>query len=230
MQHFSSEKWADFARNVLEEKEKATMQGHLGTGCVQCSEALAAWVRVRDIAARERVYQPPEATVRTVKGLLAIYGKSRRAAVAALLFDSLMTPGVVGVRSAAGAPRQILYGVDNYRIDLRLEAKTDGDATSLTGQILISGEARPVGQTAVALLIGRRIVATSQTNEFGEFHLACDIASSFRLQFLLPEGRIIRTPMIESSGAAAIHIEVPSDSSGANVRPLGNPGSTRNTA
>jgi hypothetical protein len=231
MPHFSSEKWADFVRNVLGQEEQAMMRGHLDTGCDACSEALAAWVRVREVAAREKEYQPPESVVRTVKGLRAIHGKSRRAAgVAALLFDSLLMPGAVGVRSAAGAARQMLYGVDKYRIDLRLEPKTDSDAISLVGQILISGErARPVGRTAVALLKGRRILSTSQTNEFGEFQLECDMATSIRLQFVLPEGRIIRTPIIELSEATAINIEVATNSSGVNARPSGNSRSTRNT-
>ena len=228
MRHFSSEKWADFVRSVLGQEEKATMQAHLDAGCAPCSEALAAWARVRDVAAREKEYQPPESAVRTLKGLLAIHGKPRRAAdVAAMLFDSLVTPAAVGVRSSAGAARQMLYGVDNYRIDLRLEPKTDSDAVSLVGQILISGEpARPVGQTAVALLQGRRIVSTSQTNEFGEFHVECEMTSSLRLQFVLPEGRIIRTPLIELSGAATINIEAQAGSSDVNVRasgPLGSP-------
>ena len=224
MRHFSSEKWADFVRNVLGQEEKATMQGHLDTGCAACSESLAAWVRVRDVAACAREYQPPESAVRTVKGLLAIYGKSRRVAgLAAVLFDSLVTPGAVGVRSAAGTARQMLYGVDKYRIDLRLEPKTESDTISLVGQILISGEpAGPVGQTAVALLKGRRILSTSQTNEFGEFHMECDMADSLRLQFVLPEGRIIRTPLIEFSGAAAIHIEAQTNSNDVNVPPFGN--------
>ena len=228
MGHFSSERWADFVRNVLRQEEKAEIQEHLYKGCAACSEALAAWARVRDVATREKEYQPPESAVRTIKGLLAIHGKWRRAGVAALLFDSLVTPEAVGVRSTARTARQILYGVDNYRIDLRLEPKTDSDGLSLAGQILISGQpARPVGQTAVALLQGRRIVSTSQTNEFGEFRIECDMASSLRLQFVLPERRIIRTPLIELSGAAAINIEAQADSTDVNVRPFGPLGSPR---
>jgi hypothetical protein len=205
MRHFSSEEWADFVRKVLEQKQKLMMQGHLDKGCATCSKALAGWVHVRDMAVRERECQPPESAVRTVKGLLAIHGKSRRTGVAALLFDNLMTPAVVGVRSAAGAARQILYGFDNYRIDLRLERNADSDAICLVGQIVGSGKpAASMGRTAVALLRGRKILSTSRTNEFGEFHLECEPAGSLRLQFVLPEGKIFRTPTIDFSGATEV--------------------------
>ena len=225
MPHFSSEIWADFVRNTLEQEGRATVQRHLDTGCGVCLEALTAWARVRDIAAREREYQPPESAVRTIRGLPAIHSQWRRAGIATLLFDSFAILGAVGVRSAAGAARQMLYGVDNYRIDLHLQTKTDSDVISLVGQVLISGEpARPAGPTTVALLKGRRIVSTSRTNEFGEFQLGCEGAGKFRLQFLLPDSRIIRTPIIEPSAVAAINIEVPADSAGVNPR---NPGGTR---
>jgi len=219
MEHFSSDKWADFVRNVLEQKQKAMMQVHLDAGCESCSKALAAWVHVRNVAAREREHEPPARAVRLVKGLLAIHGKPRREGVAALLFDSLLTPGVVGVRSAAGAARQLLYAQENYRIDLRLEKKVDSNAISLVGQILISEDpAVPVAQAAVALLRDRKIVSTSRTNEFGEFHLECGMASSLRLQFVLPDRSIIRTAMIKLSGGAAIDLEDP-DSNGGTDRP-----------
>src|ERR1700747_431862 len=193
MRHFSSEEWAVFVREVLEKKQKLMMQGHLDKGCATCSKALAGWERIRDMAVREREYQPAESAVRRVKGLLAIHGKSRRNSVAALLFDNLITPALVGVRSAAGAARQILYGFDNYRIDLRLEPNADSDAICLVGQIVGSGKPpASMGRTAVALLRGRKIISTSLTNEFGEFHLECEPAGSLRLQFVLPEGKIIR--------------------------------------
>jgi hypothetical protein len=222
MPHFSSEQWVDFVRNVLVQKEKAMIQGHLDAGCAACSQALAGWMGVREVAAREKEYQTPENAVRTVKALLAIHGKPSRArGVAAILFDSLMMPAAVGVRSAAAAPRQVLYGFDNYRIDLRLEPKRNSDVVSLIGQILVSGAAaRPVGRTAVALLKGRTILSTSQTNEFGEFHVECDMASRLRLQFLLPEGRIIRTPLIELLREPAANPEAQTDSDH-NVRPSG---------
>jgi hypothetical protein len=102
----------------------------------------------------------------------------------------------------------MLYGVDNYRIDLRLETKTGSDAISLVGQILISGMSHgPLGQTEVALLKGRRIVSTSRTNQLGEFHLECEMAQSLRLQFVLPEGKIIRTPTIELLEPAATNTD-----------------------
>ena len=51
-------------------------------------------------------------------------GQTTRAGLLAeVLFDSSLEPLPVGVRSAASSSRQLLFGVEDLRIDLRLEPK-----------------------------------------------------------------------------------------------------------
>ena len=49
MEHYSLEKWADFARQVIGEREKAEMQSHLEDGCRKCSKVLGLWQRVHQV-------------------------------------------------------------------------------------------------------------------------------------------------------------------------------------
>src|SRR6266481_1999528 len=122
MRHFSLEKWTDFARDVVGQAQKNAMQNHLETGCKECTKVFGTWKRVHEAARRESAYSPPESVVRTVKGLGAIYGLGRvsrmKAPLAKLLFDSSRSPQPVGVRSQGATPRQLLYGLNNYRVDL----------------------------------------------------------------------------------------------------------------
>ncbi len=204
MKHYSSEQWSDFVRNVLRDEDKAVMQAHLESGCKRCSAEVDAWIRVRDAAARERSYQPPDGAVRAAKGLVAVYAKPRRTMLAELLFDSFRTPALAGVRSAAPGQRQMLYGIGEYRIDIRVEQKAEGDVVSLVGQILISEEpARAAGQVFVSLVRDRKVLATTQTNEFGEFALQCNMSSGLKLHLAPPDGPHLDIPLFETSSKGA---------------------------
>ena len=197
MTHFSLEEWADFARELIKEEQRAAMQTHLESGCKPCSKALSIWMRVREAAMREEAYQPPESAVRGVKGMGAIHVPTRTS-LATLLFDSSRKPITAGVRSASTVARQLLYGVGAYRIDLRMEPQMDSDKVSLVGQILNSTDpARHAVSVPVVLLKGRKVLAESRTNGFGEFHLECDLESQLQLQLVLPQGLDIKIPLIE---------------------------------
>jgi len=199
MRHFSSHQWADFVRNVSGDKEKAEMQAHLETGCKRCSKALGAWSRVRDAFAREQSYRPPENVVRTAKTLVAIAGRTEGVPIARLLFDSLLAPALAGVRSGASAPRQMLFGIGDYRIDVRIERSAN--TMTLTGQMLVSTDpARPVRDVAVKLTKGRETLAISRTNEFGEFELDSSLTGDLHLEFAIPQGMPIRIPVLQTPG------------------------------
>lgn len=197
MPHFSLEEWADFARNVVKGDQKAAMQTHLESGCKPCAKVLGTWTRVREAATREKAYQPPESAVRTVKGLGAIHIPAQTS-FARLLFDSFSNPIAAGVRSTATVARQLLYGIGAYRIDLRLEPQMDSDKVSLVGQILNSADpAKHAAAVPVVLLKGRKVLAESHTNGFGEFHLQCDLDGRLQLRLTLPHGSEVRIPLVE---------------------------------
>jgi len=200
MKHFSLEEWADFAREVVEENRKELMQAHLDSGCKQCGEVLKTWARIRQVAQRDHSYDPPDAAVHMAKGLLVLHGQSAKPSVARLLFDSLQSPVIAGVRSASPTVRQMLFGVGSYRIDLRMEPQMDSDKVSLVGQVLNSEDPVRVGaQVTVALLRGNKILGESQTNALGEFHLECSLEGQLQLLLTLPRSRDIKIPLLVPS-------------------------------
>lgn len=199
MAHFSSEQWVEYVRNMLKEKDKEVMRAHLESGCKRCLEALSTWTRFRQAASRESLYQPPEGVVRTVKALVATQHRPARVPLARLLFDSLQTPALAGVRSAAAPARVMLYGIGDYRIDLRMETKP-GSRMSIVGQILISSDpAQPAALVPVTLVSGSKTLRTLETNEFGEFSCECEAEENLRLQFTLPDATQIKIPLLQPS-------------------------------
>ena len=144
MKHFSTEDWLDFVRGVVAKDRKAAMQNHLSAGCKQCDTVVSLWKRVHIAAQRETAYEPPAATLRTIKAMYSIHGKpalkTAKAVFAQLLFDSLSAPLQAGVRSSTADARQLLYGSGDHRIDLRFEPQVDSDKISLVGQLLNSAD------------------------------------------------------------------------------------------
>jgi hypothetical protein len=223
MKHFSLERWADFARDVVGQVEKNAMQNHLETGCKECAKVFGTWRRIHQAARRESAYSPPDSVMRTVKGLGALHGLGKvsrmKAAVAQLLFDSSRSPLPAGVRSGSETPRQLLYGVNNYRVDLRLEPQEDSDEVAVVGQILNSSDPdKPIGIIHVVLRKGKRVIAESATNSFGEFHLECDLGGCLQLQAALPEGQVVHIPLVEPIAAGLV--ASPEDTESSGVRKL----------
>lgn len=223
MKHFSLEKWTNFARDVVGREEKNVMQKHLERGCQECTKVLSTWNRVHQAARRESAYSPPDSVVRTVKGLGALHGLGKvsrmKASIAQLLFDSARSPLPAGVRSASLAARQLLYGISNYRVDLRIQPQEDSDKVAVVGQILDSSDPEnAIGPIHVVLRKGKKIIAESVTNRFGEFHLECDLENSLHLQAGLPHGQVVHIPLVDPLTEVAP--DVPEDTESSGVRKL----------
>lgn len=211
MRHFSMEQWIDFARNVVGPRERAEMESHLSDGCKQCSKTLRLWKRTYEASRHESAYTPPESIVGTVKGTFGIRGPRRvgRAAraVASLLFDSAAAPLVAGVRSAATAERQLLYGVSKYRVDVRIEPQPSSGKVALVGQVLNStAPGESIGQVPVSLCRGRKVLVESMTSPFGEFDVECDLEKGLQLKVRLPNEELclpVVEPTIERAGGVS---------------------------
>jgi len=202
MRHYSIEQWIDFARNAMGEDEKVEMQSHLETGCKACSKELSIWQRLQQVARRESAYAPSEGAVRTVNATFVNQSADRlrgaKSQLASLLFDSFRGPLMAGVRSAGSASQQLLYGVGDYRIDVRIEPQMDSEKVVLIGQVLNSADPdERLSAAPVTLLKGRKILAESVTSEFGEFQIECELQGSLRLVVLLHGRAEVSLPLVE---------------------------------
>lgn len=180
----------------------AKMQAHLESGCRECQELRGAWSRLNEIASRMNIAEPPEAAVKSAKTLAAIYGLKRKRNAVRLLFDSLLTPSLAGVRATATLARQLLYAVDGYRIDFRLEPETNSDKVAIVGQVLHPAMGNNTGDIAVELCYGRRVLDQARTNAFGEFHLLCELEGRLHLRLMLPGRVAVQIPLVEPGKAS----------------------------
>jgi hypothetical protein len=204
MKHYTSEQWADFAREVVKGNDKVLMQQHLEGGCRNCAKELGLWQRVSEVAKHQSSAEPSEGAVRYAKAMFAVRGhrapvRIALPQVAQLLFDSLQAPALAGVRSAAAAgPRQLLFGLGDHRIDLRMEPQFNSDKVAIIGQVLDSSNPNQVlSNIPVSLHLADKVIAASNTNHHGEFQLECDLVGRLELRATLPQGQEISVSLIE---------------------------------
>ena len=107
MTHFSDEAWADFARGLSHSQASTGIQKHLREDCVECSQTSAVWSKIRALAAAESAYAVPDDAVRMVQlQFEATHPKfTQDWALGNLIFDSLTTPALPGVRSGGVSAR-----------------------------------------------------------------------------------------------------------------------------
>jgi len=205
MEHFSVEKWIDFANQAVTSNEKELMDKHLELGCKSCQQTVSLWQRVRASAAVEGNYQPPESAVRIAKAAFAGVALASRKKGAGsrvkLLFDSFMEPILAGVRSAGAGTRQMLYRADPYQIDVQLEMKPGGNRIVVTGQLLNLSNPKIIASgTRVLVSNMHGDVVHTVANQFGEFSGEVKNSGDLQLTFATPSGEPIVISLREALG------------------------------
>jgi len=148
--------------------------------------------------------RPPEGAVQAVERAFRRSGSRPVRVFATLVFDSFQTPVVGGVRGAAVGTRRLLYEATGVSIELSLDSLTATGDVLVTGQIVHPGdEAEGICEVPVQLLHGRKTIAQTQTNQFGEFHLKGEAGKGMQVSvgvtqqkdvFILLDDSIWRTP------------------------------------
>ena len=188
MRHFSSVDWINFVNRGLDPSHDMVLQKHLEGGCESCAAELARWGRLRQFAAREEDYQPPEEVVHMAKVAFSAsrWAQPCRAAkgVVELLFDSFRQPVPDGLRSMGTAPRRMLYAADALKIDVQVESQAGGHTIVVTGQLLDLRQQGAVARDMKVTLSNRRgRTVEVKTNEFGEFREEIENSGDLELMF-----------------------------------------------
>lgn len=185
MKHLTTEQETDLVNQVLSPSERLAMEGHLGI-CQRCMKTISRWRRVRQMAAAEASYQPPNDAVRIAKAAFAgsPWARVRKSSgLIEVLFDSFLQPALVGVRSVGAGTRRMLYRADPFQVDLQIEAQGGGSVV-VTGQLLDLRDPEVVGSHVPLMLSnlrGRVIRAT--TNQYGEFREEIEGTGDLELVF-----------------------------------------------
>jgi hypothetical protein len=205
MEHFKTEKWIDFVNQAVSANEKMQMEQHLEQGCKYCMETVSIWQKVRQSAAVEGNYQPPQDIVRLAKAAFAgasLTGQGKAAdSRIKVLFDSFLQPVFEGARSAAVGTRQMLYRADPYQIDVQVEPKPGGNRIVVTGQLLDVSNPEIIARDTPVIISNMRGQAVhTVVNEFGEFSGELVNSGDLQMTFAKPGGNPIVISLREALG------------------------------
>jgi hypothetical protein len=197
MKHIPQESLAEFVRQSLPLEHNRWVQDHV-KDCNECSQMAALFQQIAKVGANEPLYEPPAGIVRTVK---AYFGTQQHqvqpnTSVFALLFDSLGQPLHAGSRASVASARQLLYRVGTIYVDMRVDSELNSEQAALVGQMLDSAHpGHPVSGVPVILMDGRKSVASTISNNNGEFHLEFSIKSNLRLSIAVGEDSPVYLPI-----------------------------------
>jgi hypothetical protein len=201
--HYSAEEWADFVRNQVSQSQFSAMQRHLDKNCKRCSEMASLWTRVDQVATRTNLAEPPASAVVHVRRAFSLQAESQQTSreplIPRLSFDSLWQPAVAGVRSGFASTRHVTYAAANLNIHMHLQPEPKSERIDLAGQIsLRSSESRPVPPIPVLVFGKTGNLASTTTNDFGEFHVAFLPDQGLQISFEIA-GKEVVIPL-DSSG------------------------------
>jgi hypothetical protein len=185
--------WTDFVRLLPLEGESRKAEAHLSS-CQSCQRTVAFLRRVAAAAAGDARVTVPRDVEHSAKSLFLLHRPERigllQRLTTALVYSTQLEPAPAGLRSVGSLTEQALYTSGDYALDLRLDQSPSG-AHVLIGQIAHRhAPGQRLGGAPVVLLAGRKVVAQTQSNRFGEFQMEYEPGGRLRLCVAVAEGRI----------------------------------------
>lgn len=113
-----------------------------------------------------------------------------------LLFDSYEPAATDGIRNSVIAARQLLFRIGSVFVDLEVGRESDSNWASIVGQVLDSSHpgCPPAGVPIALLDHGRRVASTS-SNDHGEFRLQFALKDNLKLSVELERHKPVQLPI-----------------------------------
>jgi hypothetical protein len=201
MKHFEDKDLIDFVRDTANPKSRREIQSHLDGNCADCELRLRLWKWMKEFGIQEARNRSAADTVRIAKAAFhPVSAKSRGAMrnLAILVFDSFAQLQVTGVRSTASGARQLLYRAGPLTIDMKLQMPSTTGRFSLVGQVMSSDDnSMGMNEVPVHLLSGTSELASTSTNQFGEFYLEHDNGKDLQVALEVSREKEVFIPLDE---------------------------------
>ena len=174
MNHFNIWQWADYARGLSGEIDRAAMDAHLSSGCARCARTANTFRSVAAVAGAEVGNEPPEHAIRYARAAYSLFRPETTSLprlLARLVHDTMSEALPAGIRAQSALSRHALYEAGNYYLDLQLDLQQASGPVTLVGQL--ADRSNPSADVAVPvwLMHQKRVLASTLCDRFGEFQL-----------------------------------------------------------
>jgi hypothetical protein len=177
------------------------MREHLSAGCVDCRQLFEFCTSVCETSRNLDPAAVPDWVVRRAKSTAPVRTspKTRRFSLipVELIYDSSLAPAPVGLRSSWQVGWQGLYHADDCSLDLRIEPELKSSRAAVIGQITNRTAPRmEMDNIPVCLKLGKKVIAETVSNRFGEFQMEYEQQGRLHLCVYLEGGaRRIQVPL-----------------------------------
>jgi len=186
MRHFDINQWADMVRGLVSARDEEEMSAHLSSGCGPCRRIVSILRAVAHIAVTDTRNDIPSYAVHSARAIFALQRPEKLyffpRLVGQLVFDSFKEPLPAGLRARHRMTRHMMYQAGDHSVDIRMEHLRAGGNVTLAGQIIsrVNPE-RPIALLPIFLVSGKKILAHTVSNGFGEFQLEYKPSRRLRL-------------------------------------------------
>jgi hypothetical protein len=168
------------------------IEQHLVQGCETCRGRQAQLKRILTALGGHDLHEvPPAIYTRLQAAFRERYapGPARPALVARPVFDSRLSPALVGVRGGLGDTFQLLHSTADHDIHLWAE-KQSGPTWYMIGQVLPHAGGEAIAPAGVLLRATNGVGLTAEADG-AEFHLADVASGNYTLQMRLGDGEVV---------------------------------------
>lgn len=188
--HIPLNRLVEWVEAQLTAEEQKQLQAHIDD-CAHCRTEVTEIRRLLAVMRGDRTPDPPADVVARAMHIFPPRSTANDASlwqriVATLQFDSRQLAPILGLRSGATAPRQLLFSAGDYDLDLRLASGENEERWVISGQVL--GSDIPPGQVRLA---GPMATVQAPLNVTGEFVLPPIVAGDYTLAVQLPDLEIV---------------------------------------
>ena len=193
-EHFEIDAWVDFARGLCSPAQRITMEEHMAA-CLTCSEMAEFLGKVWQAGRSMGDATVPQEWSRKAEQILNVQTltpiRQLPAHSAVLAFDSFNALAPDHVRAGPSPARHMTYNALLCSVELKVDQNSERRDVSIVGQITDRRTPdRAIPRTPIFLLTGHKVLATTSSNEFGEFQLACRPQRKLLISFPFDGSRI----------------------------------------
>jgi len=201
MKHYGIVQLVDFARGLAPAEEARVMREHLASGCPECRQVADFCEKLSRVCQGMALRPVAESLVGQARAIFPVRLTEPRKRMfhlpVELIYDSLLVPAPVGLRSTWQIGWQALYRAGDCSLDLRVEPELHSSRAAIIGQV--SSHAAPeteMGGIPVCLKAGSVVVAETRSNRFGEFRMEFGQRKRLQLCVYLEDGtKCIQVPV-----------------------------------
>jgi hypothetical protein len=192
--HLNTEAALDLLDGRLEIEQKTFWHRHI-KNCDRCTQDLARWQQFRTDMQRSHLRSASEndleSAIRIFKLRVTRTGSTLRSIAAAIVFDSFLQPAMAGARGSSGgaAARQLVMRAEDF--DIHIKIWGEPNHKRVLGQVLPRKGQDFVGTAAFHLLRSEERIASTRSDEMGEFEFTDVSEGEWSLQIDLPNLTVV---------------------------------------